>query len=103
MAANVNSKNSRSRMKASSDRKHEYRGKGRLVKYWAHLGCWISPCYSPFSLGARSETYELFIPLIFKMFSGHGKPRKTETADNESMDTGERLYSIYHNPFTHPE
>jgi hypothetical protein len=39
------------------------------------MGCWISPCYSPFSLGARFETYELFISLIFQFFSGHGEPR----------------------------
>jgi hypothetical protein len=53
----------------------EYGDKGRLVKYWARLGCWISPCYGPFSLGVRFETYELFISLIFKFFSGRGKPR----------------------------
>jgi hypothetical protein len=39
------------------------------------LGCWISQYYGPFSLGGRFETYELFISLIFKFFSGHGKPR----------------------------
>jgi len=27
--------------------------KGRWVKYWARLGCWISPRYDPFWLGAR--------------------------------------------------
>jgi hypothetical protein len=44
-------------------------------KYWERLGCWISPCYGPFSLGARFEAYKLFISLIFKFFSGRGKPR----------------------------
>jgi hypothetical protein len=34
----------------------------------ARLGCWISPCYTPFSLGARFETYEPFIYLIFNFF-----------------------------------
>jgi len=34
-------------------RNRRYGDKGRWVKYWACLGCWISPCYSPFSLGAR--------------------------------------------------
>jgi hypothetical protein len=29
----------------------------------------------PFSLGARFDTYEPFIYLIFQFFSGHGKPR----------------------------
>jgi len=29
------------------------------------LGCWISPCYGPFSLGARFENYEPYISLIF--------------------------------------
>jgi hypothetical protein len=32
-------------------------GQRRWVKYWARLGCWISQCYGPFSLGARFETY----------------------------------------------
>jgi hypothetical protein len=53
-----------------------------------HLGCWISPCYGLFSLGARFDTYELFISLIFKFFGGHGKLRITETKDTESADAG---------------
>jgi len=53
------------------------------------LGCWISPSYGPFSLGARFETYESFISLIFQFFSGRGKPRITEIAD-----MGVRLYYI---------
>jgi hypothetical protein len=52
------------------------------------LGCWISPCYGPFSLGVHFETYEPFISLIFKFFSGHGKLHITETADTESGDMG---------------
>jgi hypothetical protein len=39
-------------------------------KYWARLGCWISPCYGPFSFGAHFETCKLFIYLIFKFFFG---------------------------------
>jgi len=63
-------------MEASSAGKREYGGKGRRVKYWARLGCWISPCYGPFSLGARFETYEPFISLILPFFfSGRGKTR----------------------------
>jgi hypothetical protein len=42
--------------------------KGSGVKYLARLGCWISPCYGPISLGGRFETYEPFIYLIFKFF-----------------------------------
>jgi hypothetical protein len=57
-------------MEASPVWKHEYRGKGRCVKYWAHLGCWISPCYGLYSLGVRFEPYEAFISLIFKFFDG---------------------------------
>jgi hypothetical protein len=38
-------------MVASSAGKREYGDKGREVKYWARFGCWISPCYGPFSLG----------------------------------------------------
>jgi len=46
-------------------------GKGtKEVKYWAHLGCWISQCYGPFLLGAHFETYEPFITLIFKILGG---------------------------------
>jgi hypothetical protein len=55
-------------MEASSVGKCGYGSKGRWVKYWARLGCWISPCYSPFSIGARFETYEPFIYLIFNFF-----------------------------------
>jgi hypothetical protein len=58
----------------------------------ARLGCWISPFYGPFSLGARFETYEPFVSLIFQFFSGRGKPWITETAHTESVDTGARLY-----------
>jgi hypothetical protein len=47
----------------------------------------------PFSLGARFETYEPFISLIFQIFSGRGKPRIPETTDNESADTGVRRYT----------
>jgi hypothetical protein len=75
-------------MEASSAGKREYGGKGRWVKYWARLGCWISPCYGPFSLGVRFETYELFISLILNFFSSRGEPRITETVDIESVDTG---------------
>jgi hypothetical protein len=84
-------------MEASSAGKHEYRGKGRLVKYWAHLGCWISPFYGLFSHGGRFETYETFIYLIFKFFSCPGKLRITETTDTESVDMGAHLYfcSVY--------
>jgi hypothetical protein len=57
-------------MEASSVGMHEYGGRGRWVKYWAHLGCWISPHYRPFSLGRRFETYEPFIPLIFQFYFG---------------------------------
>jgi len=49
----------------------------RGVKYWARLGCWISPCCGPFSLDRRFEIHE---PSIFffnfpSFFSGRGKPR----------------------------
>jgi hypothetical protein len=45
-------------------------------------------------LGARFETYEPFISLIFQFFSDSSKPRTTETADTESADTGVRLYLL---------
>jgi hypothetical protein len=32
--------------------------------------CWISPCFGPFSFGARFETYEPIIYLIFHFFFG---------------------------------
>jgi hypothetical protein len=79
-------------MEASSARKHEHGDKGRLVKYWACFGCWISPCYSLFLLGVHFETYELFNSLIFKFFSGHGKPQITEITNTVSADTGACLY-----------
>jgi hypothetical protein len=62
-------------MEASSVGKCEYGGKERCVKDWALLGCWISPCYGPFSLGGRFENHEPFIYLILQIyFSGHGTP-----------------------------
>jgi hypothetical protein len=56
------------------------------------VGCWISPCYSLFSLGICFETYEPFVSLISKSFSGCGKSQITETKDTESADTGVCLY-----------
>jgi hypothetical protein len=53
-------------MEASSAGKREY----GLVKYWARLGCWISPCYDPLSNGGHFETYELFIYLTFQFLRG---------------------------------
>jgi hypothetical protein len=73
-------------MVANSAGKRGYRDKGRCDKYWARLGCWISPCDGLFLLGARFEIYEPFISLIFKFFLGHGKPQITETTDTESAD-----------------
>ena len=67
--------------------------KGKWVKYWERLGCWISPRYDPFSLGARFEIYEPFISLIFQpFFSGRGQPWITETSDTESAETAVHLY-----------
>jgi hypothetical protein len=43
-------------------------GQRRWFKYWACVGCWISPCYDPFLLGTCFEIYELFISLIFQIF-----------------------------------
>jgi hypothetical protein len=58
-----------------------------------HLGSWISPCYGPFSLGGRFETYEPFISVIFRFFPGCGEPWVTETARTESTDMGTQLHS----------
>jgi hypothetical protein len=74
-ATNANSENARSRMVASSAGKREYGGKGRSVKYWARLGCWISSCYGLFSLRARLETSEPFISLILHFWGGRCEPR----------------------------
>jgi hypothetical protein len=56
------------------------------------LGCWISPCYGPYSLGACFETFKPFNSFIFNFFSGRGKQQITEAADTESEDTGAQLY-----------
>jgi hypothetical protein len=68
-------------------------GQRKMSQYWAHVGCWISPCYGPFSLGVHFETYETFISLIFQFFLGCGKMRITETMDTKSVDMGTRLYN----------
>jgi hypothetical protein len=68
------------------------RGQREISQALGAFGLWISPGYCPCSLGARFETYEPFISLIFQFFSGCGKPRIIETADTQSVDTGARLY-----------
>jgi hypothetical protein len=41
-----------------------------------HANYLTSPCYGPFSFGARFETYEPFTPLILPFFGeARGKPR----------------------------
>jgi hypothetical protein len=56
--------------------KRGYGDRGRWVNYWARFGCWISPCYVPFSLGAHFSTYEPYISLIFQLFfPNRSKPR----------------------------
>jgi hypothetical protein len=45
-------------------------GQKKRVKYWAHLGYWISPCYGLFLLGTRFETHEPFISLILQFYWG---------------------------------
>jgi hypothetical protein len=62
------------------------------------LGCWISPCYSPFSLGGHFETYKLFISLIFQCFVGRGELRITAPADTATADTGACLYLFQNLP-----
>jgi hypothetical protein len=59
------------------------------------LGCWISLCYGPFSVGTHFETYEPFISLISKFFSGHSKTWITETAGTVSADTGRAQLYIH--------
>jgi hypothetical protein len=53
---------------------------------------WASGFHHFMSIGARFETYEPVISLIFNYFGGCHKPRVTETADTESVDTGAQLY-----------
>jgi hypothetical protein len=67
-ATNSNSENAISKMVGKFAGKRGYGDKGRWVKYRGHSGCWISPCYSLFWLGARFETYGPFISLIFQIF-----------------------------------
>jgi hypothetical protein len=57
------------------------------------LGCWILPCYDPYSFGAHFETYKkLFYFFHFKFFSDYSKQRITEAMDTESADTGAQPY-----------
>ena len=79
-ATNSSSENARNKMDCKCAGKRGYGDKGRWVKYWARLGCWISPCSVSFSRGARFETYEPYISLIFQFFfraavnRGYGGP-----------------------------
>jgi hypothetical protein len=50
-------------------------GQKKMSQVLGAFGLLISPCYNPFSLGARFETYITIISLIFDFFSGRGKPR----------------------------
>jgi len=52
-ATNSNSENARSRMVASLRGRVGTGTKEDESSIWARLGCWVSPCYGPFSLGAR--------------------------------------------------
>jgi hypothetical protein len=51
------------------------------------LSYWISPCYGPFSIEKRFETYESSFSLIFHFFVRAAVNRRTE-----SLDKGARLY-----------
>jgi len=69
-ANNSNSENARSRMVTSlrgSVGKGTKEDELSTECFWF---CWISPCFGPFSFGARFETYEPFISLIFQIFFG---------------------------------
>ena len=93
-ATNSISKNARSRM--VTDKfvgKRRYGDKGRSVKYWAHLGCWIAPCYGPFSLGAFLNLRTVYFFNFPIFFLSCGQPWITETADTESADTAVHLYA----------
>jgi hypothetical protein len=86
--------------------KRGYGNKGSWVKHWACLGCWNSPCYGRFSLGALFENYKLFISSIFNFF------KMRLTADNwkrsswiseyggttvlNTLRTGNFLQKIFH-------
>jgi hypothetical protein len=74
VATNSNSENARSRTVASlpgSGGKGTKEDESSTGRVWF---CCISTCFGPFSLGARFETYEPFISLIFQIFSvrNHG-------------------------------
>jgi hypothetical protein len=53
--------------------KFGYGDEGRGVNKSARLGCWVSPCYGPFSPVGRLETYEKFI--FFDFFFGRSEAR----------------------------
>jgi hypothetical protein len=52
------------------------RGQRKMSQVLGVFGLLDFTCYGPFALGARFETYETFISLIFLIFFlGRGKPR----------------------------
>ena len=67
--------------------KRGYGNKGRWVKYWARLGCWISPVTARSRLARVLKLMNRYFFNFPIFFSGRGNPRITETAD-----TGVRLY-----------
>jgi hypothetical protein len=68
------------------------RGQRKMSQVLGAFGLLDFTMLRPFPLGGRFESSEPFIYLVLKFFSGRGKPRITETADTESVDTGARMY-----------
>jgi hypothetical protein len=56
----------------------------KMNQVWERLGCWVSPRYGPFSLGAHFETYKPFIRLIFQFFF---RLRQTAKVENKESYT----------------
>jgi hypothetical protein len=79
-------------MVASSAGKREYGDKARRVKYWVHLGCWISHVMARSRLAHVLKPVSCLILQFSNFSSGCGKPRITETVDTESADTGAQPY-----------
>jgi hypothetical protein len=69
-ATNANSENARSRMVVASSAGSVSTGakedESIIERVWAA----VFHCYGPFSFGARCETYEQFIYIVFNFFFG---------------------------------
>jgi hypothetical protein len=72
-------------------------GQRKMIQVLGVFGLLNFTTLRPFSLGAGFGN--LLFPYLSNFFSGHSKPRITETADNDSADMEAQLYCLPHHTY----